>query len=684
MSESKLAPWHQGEVALQRHVGVDQQMAAVGQRVFRDHLDAQHRAFYPELPFAIAGVVDPEGDAWATLLAGRPGFLSTSAYSLHAAVARDPSDPADAGMNDGDAIALLGIQLETRRRNRVNGQISRTGSDGFDLTVGQAFGNCPQYIQLRDHAFAREPGDGEFAAAQVSDVLDATTTAMIGAADTFFVASFVDREGGPRQVDVSHRGGRPGFVRVDDDGALTIPDFAGNLYFNTLGNLLVNPRAGLLFVDFESGDTLQLTGDAEVVLESPEIAAFQGAERLWRFRPRRVVLRRDAIPLRWAFEESGWSPNSVMTGDWRQATGRLKATELAQQWRPFRVGQIVDESPSIRSFHLAPVDGAGLAPHLSGQHLPIRVTLPGEPRPAMRTYTLSLAPSDGGYRISVKRNGKVSNWLHDQVKVGDTIEARRPAGDFTIDAGAARPAIFLAAGVGVTPLISMLRHLVYEGLRTRRLRPGILFYAARSAAELAFDRELGALVRQAQGALHVVRVVSDGTSGALGRDFDAVGRLDAGFVRREAGASDADYYLCGPPAFMQDLYDGLRAAGAPNERLHAEAFGSSALVRDTPRPEGAREPAREPVAVAFLASLKEARWTPGAGSLLDLAEARGLNPDASCRGGSCGTCRTRIISGAVAYETPPIASVSEDEALICCAVPAAPRPGEAAALQLDL
>lgn len=684
MSETILTPWHEGEVALQRHVGVAEQMAPIGRRVFRDYLDAQHQAFYPELPFAPVGVVDPAGDAWASVVAGRPGFLSTALHEMHVAAPRDPNDPADAGMGDGDAIALLGIQLETRRRNRMNGRIRRSGPESFDLVVGQAFGNCPQYIQLRGHGFDREPGTGGSAPARLAEALDVETSAMIRAADTFFVASYVDREGGQRQVDISHRGGRPGFVRIGEDGVLTIPDFAGNLYFNTLGNLLLNPRAGLLFVDFTSGDTLQLTGDTEIILDSPEIAAFQGAERLWRFRPRRVALRRNALPLRWRFETSGWSPNSLMTGDWDQAAGRLKAADLALQWRPFKVRRIVDESASIRSYHLTPADGAGLVPHLPGQHLPIRVSLPGEPHPALRTYTLSAAPSDGGYRISVKRDGKVSQWLRDNLKVGDTLEARRPAGSFTVDAGAARPAVFLAAGVGITPLLAMLRHLVYEGLRTRYLRPSTLFYATRTAGDRAFDGELAELLRLAQGAVRVVRIVSDGSGAESGRDFEAEGRLDAAFVRRVTGDLDQDYYLCGPPAFMQSLYDGLREGGVPNDRLHAEAFGRSALVRDLPPATDDRQPSPEPVAVAFLASSKEARWTPGSGSLLDLAEARGLKPDASCRGGSCGTCRTRIVSGAVAYASPPAASVGEDEALICCAVPAAPRPGESGSLQLEL
>src|SRR6202012_5412373 len=125
-----------------------------------------------------------------------------------------------------------------------------------------------------------------------------------------------------------------------DDGVLTVPDFAGNLFFATLGNFLINPRAGIVFVDFETGDLLQMTGEARVDLTSPEITAFQGAERLWYFTPRRVLYRKGALPVRWTFEANGWSPNSLMTGSWEQAESRLKAAALASSWRPLRVKSI--------------------------------------------------------------------------------------------------------------------------------------------------------------------------------------------------------------------------------------------------------------------------------------------------------------------------------------------------------
>jgi uncharacterized protein len=682
---SPVSPFHPGEVTLQERVGVAARMAQFGARVIRDHMPDQHRDFYAQLPFVVLGTVDAEGNVWATLLTGRPGFArSPDPRHLDFAAVRDPRDPASAGIAPGAAIGMLGIELHTRRRNRMNGRVERANDGGFRVEVEHAFGNCPQYIQLRDYGFAREPGDiADLPPARTASVLDETARAMIGAADTFFVASYLDDASG-RHVDASHRGGKAGFVRIAEDGTLTIPDFAGNLHFNTLGNILLNPRAGLVFPDFEAGDMLQLTGTAEVVLDDPEIAAFQGAERLWRFRPTRVVHRPGALALRWTFRADGWSPNSLMTGDWETAERRLAAETLKTRWRPFRIARIVDESATIRSFHLEPADGAGIVAHEAGQHLPIRVTPEGD-APVQRSYTLSSAPSDGGYRISVKRQGLVSTHLHERLGVGEMIEARAPAGGFTIDAAERRPAVLLGAGVGITPMIAMLRHLVYEGLRTRRVRPTWLFVGARTLAERAFDAEIAELVTAAGGAVRLVRVLSDPTGAEAARDYDAEGRLTVDLLKTILPFDGYDFYLCGPSTFMQDMYDGLRALGTPDARIHAEAFGPAALVRASDGPAVTLPPAAtEKVPVAFAQSGKEARWAPDSGSLLDLAESRGLNPPYSCRTGSCGSCATKLLAGRVTYRTPPQAKVADDIALICSAVPAAAAPGEDGRLILDL
>lgn len=299
-----LPVWHEGETFLQEKAGVAERMAEVGPRVVRDAMPDQHRDFYARLPVIVIGSVDPSGDALASVLEGRPGFMSSpSPTALDIAARLNPRDPAAAGLADGAPVGLLGIEMHTRRRNRMNGVVSATPT-GFRVDVDQSFGNCPRYIQPRDVAYARDPGQPFAGTVEALPALDAAARATIEGADTFFVASYADR-GDRRQVDVSHRGGKAGFVRVAEDGTLTIPDYGGNLFFSTLGNILLNGKAGLVFIDFERGDLLQMTGDAAVILDSPEIAAFQGAERLWTFRARRVVRRPAALALRWRFRTDG-------------------------------------------------------------------------------------------------------------------------------------------------------------------------------------------------------------------------------------------------------------------------------------------------------------------------------------------------------------------------------------------
>ena len=301
------SPWHAGEKQLQVHVGVAERMEAFGRKVIRHEMPDQHRTFYQQLPFMLYAAVDGEGHPWASVLEGEPGFAQSpqpGLLQLSSLPAAD--DPAQ--LTEGAAIGLLGIELHTRRRNRINGHVRALSTQGFGVTVDQSFGNCPRYIQLRQ--FRSVPlADPSTRVAQRFNGLDDAAKAMIAEADTFFVASYIEVEG-ERSVDVSHRGGQGGFVRVEGN-RLTIPDFAGNLHFNTLGNLLLNPRAGLLFIDFNTGDLLQLSGRTDIILEGPQIEAFEGAERLWTFEVEQAVRRPGALALRWrSISEANIAPRA--------------------------------------------------------------------------------------------------------------------------------------------------------------------------------------------------------------------------------------------------------------------------------------------------------------------------------------------------------------------------------------
>jgi uncharacterized protein len=272
--------WHEGERAVHRAAGVSDEIVLIGARNIRDFMPDQHRAFFAQLPFLVTGAVDKAGCPWASILSGAPGFLTTpDPRLLHIAAQPAEGDPLAEALRPGAAIGLLGIDLATRRRNRANGHVASMAADGFTVAVEQSFGNCPKYIQPRGYG---PPLAVSRPRAEPLPAIDGAARALIRRADTCFVASATPGANDVRTADVSHRGGRPGFVDIAEDGAIVIPDYRGNHYFNTLGNLVVNPRAGLAFVDFESGDLLQLTGTTQIIWNGPQLRAFTGAERLWR------------------------------------------------------------------------------------------------------------------------------------------------------------------------------------------------------------------------------------------------------------------------------------------------------------------------------------------------------------------------------------------------------------------
>jgi predicted pyridoxine 5'-phosphate oxidase superfamily flavin-nucleotide-binding protein len=282
----------------------------------RHFMPERDRLFFAGLPYIFVASIDAGGWPLATLLTGRPGFVqSPDPSSLYIAALPEIGDPAAAALVPDRSLGILGIDFSTRRRNRVNGRIVSRDEHAIGVAVDQSFGNCPQYIQLRTLTCDLEAGSVQAAPAAIESFtnLDEAAQDAIAGADTFFVASRSRTgDGAAFGADISHRGGRPGFVRVDGN-VLTIPDFRGNRYFNTLGNLIAEPRASLLFVEFETGDLLQLQGIAEVDW-SGSTERFTGAERLWRFHVARGWRRAASVRLRWSLSE--YSPTTLRTGIW--------------------------------------------------------------------------------------------------------------------------------------------------------------------------------------------------------------------------------------------------------------------------------------------------------------------------------------------------------------------------------
>jgi len=321
--------FHEGERAVQERAGVREKIAGPGLRMIRDFMPDEHRELFERLPYVVVGAQDGAGAPWATILAGAPGLMVTPDARTIVVRARPlAGDPAAPLLAEGERAALLGIELATRRRNRVNGRVVAANERGFAVEVDQSFGNCPQYIQRRAFApqgDARRPARAYAEGALLSDeALDA-----IARADTFFIASASRRAADAADrdrregLDVSHRGGRSGFVRATvEDGAtvLTWPDFRGNYMFNTLGNLAVEPRAGIVVPDFARGALLTLTGRADVVWSGAELAAFRGAERLVRLRVASGARLDGAIPPSLDKEDA---PQLAKTGSWADVAAAL-------------------------------------------------------------------------------------------------------------------------------------------------------------------------------------------------------------------------------------------------------------------------------------------------------------------------------------------------------------------------
>ncbi|RQP22979.1 pyridoxamine 5'-phosphate oxidase family protein [Piscinibacter terrae] len=299
------APFHAGEIAVQMRVGVHERMAEVGSRVMRTAMPEQHRELFQKLPMMLVGSLDAHGRPWASMVVGAPGFIhAPDDRHLRLNTTPLPGDPLADHLAVDVPLGLLGIEPHTRRRNRMNGTVEQMDASGFTVVVDQSFGNCPQYIQARQPSWVDAEGPPPV---RLSPALHQEALALIRHSDTLFIATASARpqgHAGAQGVDVSHRGGPPGFVRIDVNPAtsrttLTLPDYRGNFMFNTLGNIAANPRAGLFFFDPSTGDVLQATGSAAIVWDEAQIAAFPGAQRLLQVHIDEALWRAGTLPLRW-------------------------------------------------------------------------------------------------------------------------------------------------------------------------------------------------------------------------------------------------------------------------------------------------------------------------------------------------------------------------------------------------
>ncbi|WP_419907783.1 pyridoxamine 5'-phosphate oxidase family protein [Hoeflea sp.] len=547
------SPFHDGEVSVQERLGA-RSVESWARQAIRDHMPEQHRTFYSALPYVVVAARDAQERPWATVLTGPAGFMHTPDPHRIMIDAHPPiGDALEYALKAGSDVGILGIELATRRRNRVNGKLAKTAGSSLMVDVDQTFGNCPQYIRERG---LRQTADHQPGEPIRGKALTGRQKALVSAADTFFIASgYRGRGDNPAfGMDVSHRGGEAGFVEIADDNTIRFPDYAGNNLYNTIGNIVADPRAGFLFIEFSTGSLLQLSGRARVDWDTGQTERTQGTGRLVTLEIDAIVELPGALPLRWDTD-----------------AGSVRSLRLIDKR---------DESADVASFVFEARDGGPLPDFTAGQHLPLALAIAGIDGRVNRTYSLSGAPGKGTYRISVKREtqGLASRYLHDCLEPGAIIEAGAPGGDFTAPAGSA-PLVLVSAGVGVTPMVSMLHELAERGLD----QPVYFVHGVRDGDHHPFAEEVKALALKHAG-LELRFVYSRPLDkDRESRAFDAEGRIDAKMLAALADTKAARFMICGPLDFMADITAGLVGHGVSENRIFTETFGPSQVSKDSLR-----------------------------------------------------------------------------------------------------
>ncbi|GMQ88446.1 MAG: hypothetical protein BMS9Abin08_1692 [Gammaproteobacteria bacterium] len=632
-------PYHEGELAVQQRVN-ETEMARMNSGAIDKTILAGALRFIEQQPMVVIGSVDPEGCVWVSTLFGSPGFLrARDDHTLEIDLSQPRSakdDPLWANLNENPSVGLLVIELGSRRRIRINGRASIVSDESIIIDVERAYPNCPKYIQRRDWKIpvAEVPLD-EIASTQGKTLNDAQK-ALIASTDTFFVASAHPDHG----VDASHRGGHPGFVQLVNNQQLRIPDFSGNSMFNTLGNFVSYPYAGLVFIDFERGRLLQLTGRPEILwdLDDPNEET-GGTRRYWQFDI--SGWQESTLPFRLDWELLDYSP---FIPELVPGLGREIAADSALS---LKVERIQFEAEHIKSFRFCALDGGLLPEFQPGSHLQVKVQLPdgGE---AERHYSLLSDPNDREfYEIGVLaepggRGGSL--YLHEQIHEGDVIESRAPKNEFPM-AGSVNHSILIAGGIGITPILSMLHRLASERQSFE------MHYSARMVTEFAFRER-------------IEQIAGDSARFYASRDPHGQ-RLDLERVL-STPRPGVHVYVCGPRRMISAVREIAAAQDWPSVQIHFESFGVQPLADDRPLR-------------VHLAKSNITLTVPAERTILDTLLEAGVDVPHDCKRGECTMCTTRVLDGEPDHRD--LCLSSEEQASSMCVCVSRARGGE---LRLDL
>ena len=443
--------------------------------------------------------------------------------------------------------------------------------------------------------------------------------------------------------------------------------------------LVEHRRPGFYFRVLEEGEVG--AGDEIVkVAEGPERLSVAAADALLYLPgPAKEELER---ALRIPALSPGWKSSfeallrQMMQPGSRTGNAGLTSPEqmitAAPGFRPLKVARMDRESSSVVSLVLEPVDGRPLTVPLPGQFVVLRLHPQADAPPVLRSYSLSDLPDAGRYRITIKEepHGIASTYLSRRLRAGDVLDVSAPRGAFILQPGE-RPVVLLSAGVGMTPVMAMLHSLAADASP----RPIWWIYGARNRQDHPFAHEVRDLLAKLPHARSYVQYSRPDAADRLGVDYDAAGRLTAAVLEKLGVPRESDFYLCGPPAFLEDFTTGLGGWGVASDRVHTEIFGSGKSttpgVKEAPHlqphtPPGS--PGKGP-RISFARAGLTASWDSKFQSLLELAEACDVPVRWSCRTGVCHTCECGLISGSVEYDPEPLEPPAAGNLLICCSRP---------------
>lgn len=617
------SPFHPGELAVQA-LANEADVAQRNSTVVSKHIIKGALAFIDQQSMTVLSSTDENNHIWTSVLFGEPGFIKAR-DDQHLLINRQkiiqqPSDPLWRNIEKNSQVGLVIIELSTRRRLRVNGNIKLLPNGQYEVTVAQAYPNCPKYIQRRQPNLSEDILTYQSSKPILGVELTMEQLELIARSDSFFVGSGVDNH----HNDASYRGGDPGFVSVVNKGQLLIPDYKGNSMFNTLGNFASNAHAGLVFIDFESNKLLQLTGTAKVLWEQvDETNATGGTKRYWHFN---VTSWQETIlppALNWTFFE--YSPHNPKP---------QVLTPLS-----LMVSNIEQKSARIKLFKLKAKDGGILPAFEPGSHLPIEIKLSAT-NTVLRHYSITSSSHDNRfYEIAVqqeKLGEGGSNYMHKQLRLGQTIEGQSPVNDFPLSSPG-KHHILIAGGIGITPILSMLRHL------SQKNESYEIHYSVKSDGDLAFKDEI---VKLAGESAHFYCSDGSNVAGVLPT------RLDINSLFKHRNKS-SHVYVCGPIKMITAVKDEADESNWQESHIHYESFGSSALETD------------QAVEVKLQKSGEVIVIDPKK-TLLDGLLAANIKIPFECKRGECGMCVTEYVEGTVDHRDVYLTKDEKAHSLCLC------------------